>query len=524
MAVGGQELLFEEAVENIDGIFQLGDFSGKQTIEQPVSLYALTVAEELYNRLTAAMESIQTTSINIQDLALSCAEDADGLNMVRDAFTLALNNNPDFFYVQGGFSYMRTGSYIMVSVTLKYVDDSRAAILALRQEYENELRKMLNTAVPPSQRATMTQTELALALHDIIVLQSRYNTDALDILDAGGTPRDTYPNMYNAYGTVVEKHAVCQSYALAYMDLLKRVDIVSKYVSSAAMNHGWNLVKIEDLPGESEPVWFHVDATWNDPIFTASPDNNRDMSGYACHRYFMRSDEEITAYGTGGDHYGYATDILPAALLPHPNTGFWENVESGMFYHDGLWHYNDYTFNQGGFVCGELCTSPYGVDLAGSSLSDPASYMQRDRNKLYYYKQNTYSDRNGALYYYNLETKTEERLLDIEPGYYVSELYALNRNLTYVAQRINDPAQRELRSISLVMLGDTLYGDANGDDKVDLSDALLICNYAAGRLTLSSEQLLAADVNGDDRVMLDDSLLICNYVAGRFERFPVEIT
>ena len=67
-----------------------------------------------------------------------------------------------------------------------------------------------------------------------------------------------------------------------------------------------------------------------------------------------------------------------------------------------------------------------------------------------------------------------------------------------------------------------LYGDVNQDGAVNLADALLICNYAAGRLTLTADQILAGDVNGDSKVMLDDSLLICNYVAGRFSRFPVE--
>lgn len=60
------------------------------------------------------------------------------------------------------------------------------------------------------------------------------------------------------------------------------------YVSSAQMNHGWNIVTID---GER----YHLDVTWNDPI--------PDQVGRLRYQYFNLSDEAMTAdhvWDTGG--------------------------------------------------------------------------------------------------------------------------------------------------------------------------------------------------------------------------------
>jgi len=57
-------------------------------------------------------------------------------------------------------------------------------------------------------------------------------------------------------------------------------------------------------------------------------------------------------------------------------------------------------------------------------------------------------------------------------------------------------------------------GDANGDGKLDVSDAALILRYLAGLVTLSSEQLAAADADGTGGVTAADAALILRHVAG----------
>lgn len=65
---------------------------------------------------------------------------------------------------------------------------------------------------------------------------------------------------------------------------------------------------------------------------------------------------------------------------------------------------------------------------------------------------------------------------------------------------------------------DTVYGDINGDSKVNSTDASLILRYASGKI--SSIDAKAADVSGDGKVNSTDASLILRYSAGIITVFP----
>ena len=64
---------------------------------------------------------------------------------------------------------------------------------------------------------------------------------------------------------------------------------------------------------------------------------------------------------------------------------------------------------------------------------------------------------------------------------------------------------------------DYVYGDANGDEKVNLKDAVLIATYLANydydTGTSSVELEIGADANGDGKVNLKDAVLVATYIA-----------
>lgn len=66
------------------------------------------------------------------------------------------------------------------------------------------------------------------------------------------------------------------------------------------------------------------------------------------------------------------------------------------------------------------------------------------------------------------------------------------------------------------------YGDVNGDQKVNSSDALAVLKGSTGIIKLSSAQKTAADVNGDGNVNSSDALMILKYAVGSIDTFPVE--
>ena len=67
-----------------------------------------------------------------------------------------------------------------------------------------------------------------------------------------------------------------------------------------------------------------------------------------------------------------------------------------------------------------------------------------------------------------------------------------------------------------------LLGDVNGDEEIDLLDALLIIAYYNETSDLTADQFTAADVNGDSEVDMSDANLIIQYYNELITSFPVE--
>ncbi len=100
--------------------------------------------------------------------------------------------------------------------------------------------------------------ESALWLHDWLVNNANYDY--------------TY-TWYDPEGVLIYGTGVCQSYAIAFSELLNEMGIENTIVSSQEMDHAWNLVKIG---GE----WCHIDCTWDDP----------GIGGLENHTYFGMND------------------------------------------------------------------------------------------------------------------------------------------------------------------------------------------------------------------------------------------
>lgn len=69
---------------------------------------------------------------------------------------------------------------------------------------------------------------------------------------------------------------------------------------------------------------------------------------------------------------------------------------------------------------------------------------------------------------------------------------------------------------------DVMYGDVNGDNTIDVSDALLVCQFYLGNVAPTDAQNAAADVSGDGAVDVSDALMICQFYLGNITEFPAE--
>ncbi|MGM9943591.1 MAG: transglutaminase domain-containing protein, partial [Lysinibacillus sp.] len=142
--------------------------------------------------------------------------------------------------------------------------------------------------------SAMSDFDKVKAVNDYIVLNTTYSTQ-------------TTASPHAAYAILKEGKGVCQAYALLAYRLLKEAGIDAYYVTGYVedVGHAWNLVKVN---GE----WYHLDTTWNDPVFNPSAG---DMSDYVHYKYFLVPDSIIKLdHEIDDNNYPVATDNSFAPL------------------------------------------------------------------------------------------------------------------------------------------------------------------------------------------------------------------
>ncbi|RXI41140.1 hypothetical protein DP129_01785 [Clostridium tetani] len=194
--------------------------------------------------------------------------------------------------VSGKYKYDRTG-WIM-TVELDYKKDA-TEIKRQKEATIKKAKEVVKDVIKPG----MTDFEKELALHDYIVRTADYNVKNYN--NNATTLED-----HTAYGVLVDKIGVCESYAKAMNLLLKEVGIDCKYVTGFSKHngvkgggHAWNMVKLD---GE----WYNLDATWNDPVSdrNGAQSVNQNVSSQATvnHTYFNLPDSIFNNDHIRGDY------------------------------------------------------------------------------------------------------------------------------------------------------------------------------------------------------------------------------
>ena len=106
--------------------------------------------------------------------------------------------------------------------------------------------------------------------------------------------------------------------------------------------------------------------------------------------------------------------------------------------------------------------------------------------------------------------------------------YIRNEDGTAMAITLESSSTNNFRPVALFTFEyaktepDVMYGNVNGDNTIDVSDALLVCQFYLGNVAPTDAQNAAADVNGDGAVDVSDALMICQFYLGNITEFPAE--
>jgi len=211
-------------------------------------------------------------------------------------------------------------------VTVLFDENGYIPCISLEYALEiNEFQSMYNEFLPVVNEMTkglnskrISDIKKALILHDRLAVKCEYDLE----LAAAEEEKDNEENEdvapawdagFTAYGALVEGSAVCQGYTEAYEYLLEQVGIKSERCSSNLLNHIWNILYID---GET----YHVDVTWDDPVFKDESGNEinkpAEYKNYIKHDNFLLSSDALYNNGHHTDDMTNPTISIPLTIQP----------------------------------------------------------------------------------------------------------------------------------------------------------------------------------------------------------------
>ena len=228
---------------------------------QAETLHTVHDMDELNQLFEDSANRMQST------ISVRLAKSLNGQDLRR-----VLSNSLCFNHIRG-YSYNKHGrnDYRLL---MKYMDSTRMLAAFRNPELESRLSadeaQALEVARKRIKRCVnkgMSDLEAVKALHDDLVSRVHYDKES--------GPECTTMMLKN--------RGVCDAYARCMYLMLNMLNIPCHIMVGRGRGeaHAWNLVELE--PGK----WYHIDATWNDPVSEKGDEMLR-------HTYFCLSDAEIS--------------------------------------------------------------------------------------------------------------------------------------------------------------------------------------------------------------------------------------
>lgn len=180
---------------------------------------------------------------------------------VKNAMESIIYSSPEYFYLSSLYRIASQGDVVQ-SITLTYTA-TPDEVAIMREVYAQKLAEIVAGAPVDG-----SDFDKILYLHDYFVANYTYD-NTLTIRDA--------------YTFFTQKTGVCQAYMLGLTAAARELGIQSLPVTSDAMKHAWNLVKIDG-------AWYHVDITWDD---------HKSYPTLTSYTYFLQSDAGLAAIDQG---------------------------------------------------------------------------------------------------------------------------------------------------------------------------------------------------------------------------------
>lgn len=198
-----QEGNYPDASKEKDAINQYrysADYNDSLIVYSDSEDWVATTAEDAYSTIYNGLVNMDS-SINIRSYEVTT-------DKINDLYSGIINDHPELFYVTGGYLYSYTSSGYITSLSPKYIG-TKSEVDIMKGEITTQadkVRYVLND--------DMSNIEKALAVHDYLATDVQYDYANYN---KGNVPAVSH----TVYGSIVNKIAVCDGYALAYRYYLK---------------------------------------------------------------------------------------------------------------------------------------------------------------------------------------------------------------------------------------------------------------------------------------------------------------
>lgn len=257
---------------------------------EQLDTYGRIIYDKLYNHIDELKTGTYTADFgtDFNDLL----HEENGEEVLKNSFQLAINaltfDNPELFYIDV------TKMYLLTEITTRaFTKTYKVSIGGNGESYladefnSNESVSFAISNVFECRREIIdkcngldTISKIKI-VHDYLVETIEYDSEAGN-------------NIYNIYGALINRKAVCEGYARACKYILDEMDIPCIIACGVAKNnmgntesHAWNYIQLDGK-------WYALDVTWDDPIIPANATLTKDKK-YA---YFLKGANEFFA-----DHF-----------------------------------------------------------------------------------------------------------------------------------------------------------------------------------------------------------------------------
>ena len=377
---------------------------------------------------------------------------------LRNIFVEVLRNNPYYgFYVDLSYNfavYNISGycSYFEVH----YKDYEEGGIEKIQQDIDKATGEIIALL-----DEDMTDFEKVMTVHDYMVLNYEYDTAVIADPDA---------DVVRDVTIMLTKKGVCMGYSYAFKHVMNELGIECGYVVSEAMNHEWNVVKID---GE----WYHIDVTHDDPLFN----NKYDMFALVSHKKAFLSSEAIATLGA----VGYVLPKGVSARSKKYDDAAWRTNMGAVVTLNGVTYYVDGNnlVDETGKIIHSGIAKSYGIWNGVGSANQVLLYcgLSSYDGKLYFNTEN-------AVYSYDPDSGNITKILDTQG---ICGMY-INGDTLYYGKYVFE--NRMLVKYAKSAEVDISYMRIDEDLVKDVSDILVTFSVA----DMTYKQKVAANVYTDD--------------------------